>query len=368
MTGILGMLDLLLETELTAEQREFAEDSRLCAHSLLDIMNSTLEYSALSANQVTLEEGELALVQLLDSVLDEFSVKAAAKGLTFIRDLQANIPEAIVGDGVKLKKLFSNLLENAIKFTNFGEIEVSCSAVYARSSVLFTFSVRDTGIGIPEDKLESIFESFRQLEMGLDRRFTGMGLGLAVTEKLARLMNAEITVKTEVNHGSTFSIILPLKLSRESALIQPTRILLVGNNSLTRTIAVRILDHPPYQLDCATGPEEGLELAGRYRYDLILLDLHVPGLDTEALSSQLRALPGFVLVPVLALSPNQSSGEDLGEDPSEDLKELALGHWGLPNAMAKPMQSGEFMWTLEQFLHRTPRASSFPGHFSRIAV
>ena len=211
------MLDLLLETELTGEQREYAEDSRLCAHSLLDIMNSTLEYSALSANQVTLEEDELSFVELLDSLLDEYSAKASAKGLALIRNLPANIPEGIVADGVKLKKLFSNLLENAVKFTTVGEIEASCSAVFTQTSVLFTFSVRDTGIGIPEVKLASIFESFRQLEMGLGRRFTGIGLGLAVSEKLARLMNAEITVQTEVNRGSTFSVILPLQLSRVSS-------------------------------------------------------------------------------------------------------------------------------------------------------
>lgn len=220
LTGILGMLDLLLETELTPEQREYAQDSRFCADSLLDIMNSTLEFSALSANQVTLEEAELPLLELLDTVLDEFSLKAANKGLKFIRDMHDSVPEAVMGDAVRLKKLFSNLLENAVKFTKAGEIEVECSAVSAGYSGWLTFSVRDTGIGIPTDKLEWIFDSFHQLETGLNRRYTGMGLGLAVTQKIARLMNADISVETEIDQGSIFTLKIPFKISRESAVFQ----------------------------------------------------------------------------------------------------------------------------------------------------
>lgn len=217
LAGILGMLDLLLETQLTEDQKEMAESSRICAESLLEVMNSALEYSALVSKQVALEEAEFSLLDFLNITLDEYSVKAAAKGLHFVRSFAPTLPEVVVGDAIRLKQAIGNLLENALKFTHQGEIETTASCVAQENGgVLLTLSVRDTGIGIAPEKLESIFESFRQLESGLSRQYGGMGLGLAVTQELMKLMNAEMTVLSESGAGSTFSVQIPLAVPPEA--------------------------------------------------------------------------------------------------------------------------------------------------------
>lgn len=211
------MLDLLLETHLTEDQKEMAESSRICAESLLEVMNSALEYSALASKQVALEEAEFSLLDFLTLTLDEYSARAAAKGLRFIRRFAPNLPEVVVGDAIRLKQALGNLLENALKFTHKGEIETTVSSVTREDGfVQLTLSVRDTGIGIAPDKLESIFESFRQLDSGLSRQYGGMGLGLAVTQELMELMNAELSVQSQSGAGSIFSVQIPLAVSGEA--------------------------------------------------------------------------------------------------------------------------------------------------------
>jgi signal transduction histidine kinase len=228
LTGILGMMELLLETKLDGEQREYAESSQLCARDLLQLMNSTLEFSALAANQVVLEEVDFQLWGMLDTLIEEFSPQARAKGLILIGNFDPALPEVVVSDEVRIRQLLSYLMGNAIKFTHKGEVELlaclsSCQEKASRqekascqeNGVVVGFSVRDTGIGVPPDKLESIFETFRQGETGLSRRYAGMGLGLALSQKLAKLMHSEVEVVSEVGFGSTFSVRLPLRMPRE---------------------------------------------------------------------------------------------------------------------------------------------------------
>ncbi len=217
LTGILGMLDLLLETDLTEEQKEYAESSRLCADSLLDLMNSTLEFSALSANQVSLENSEFSLPELLETMLGDFASKARSKNLSFTWNLERNLPEVAVGDAIRLRQVLGNIVDNAVKFTHRGGIEVGVStSALNEGRRMLSFSVRDTGIGIASDKLDCIFDSFRQGETGIARKYPGMGLGLAVTQKLAKLMRANINVTSEVEKGSTFLIDIPMQFSRET--------------------------------------------------------------------------------------------------------------------------------------------------------
>ncbi|MGI8744956.1 MAG: ATP-binding protein [Bryobacteraceae bacterium] len=211
LSGVLGMVDLLLETELTGEQKEYLDDARMCAENLLEILNSTLEFSALSADQVALEEAEFSLRSMLDGMLDDFAFKAKAKGLRLIRNFSPDAPEVACGDALRLQQIVSQLVMNAIKFTNQGEVEVSVGVSRIEDSAfVLNVKVRDTGIGISEDKLDRIFDSFRQLETGLARRYTGMGLGLAVTQKLVQLMRGEIGVNSKPGHGSEFSVHIPL--------------------------------------------------------------------------------------------------------------------------------------------------------------
>jgi signal transduction histidine kinase len=214
LSGILGMVDLLLETGLTSEQREYIDATRQCAESLLEIMNSTLEFSALSADQVVLEESEFPLRSILSGALDEFAFKAKAKGLRMIRSFAPDVPEIVIGDALRLRQLLSQVTGNALKFTSRGEVEVSIGASPLEDgNILLSLVIRDTGIGIPQEKLSQIFDPFRQLESGLSRRYTGMGLGLALTQKLVNLMHGQVSVRSQVGKGTEFSITVPLQLS-----------------------------------------------------------------------------------------------------------------------------------------------------------
>src|SRR5665213_1054713 len=202
LSGILGMTDLLLETLLTEDQREYVGAARLCAENLLEILNVTLEYSVLSASHVLLEETEFSLRDTLEGVLGEFAIKAEAKGLRLVRSLDGNLPEMVVGDPQRLRQIVSHLLGNGVKFTREGQVEVAASATAGPDrQVSLSLGVRDTGIGIAPNQLTEIFQSFRQLETGLSRNHAGLGLGLAVAQKLVALLNGSISVDSELGKG-----------------------------------------------------------------------------------------------------------------------------------------------------------------------
>ena len=207
------MLDLLLETHMTEEQREYAESTRLCACKLLEIMNATLEFSALAARQIALEESEFRFTELLSSIVDEFAFKAKQKGLTLIRRFDRTLPESVVGDGLRVKQLLSKIIENALKFTSEGQIEiVTLPPTPTSGGVILTVQVVDTGAGIAKNTMTCIFDSFHQADRGIARRHTGLGLGLSVAHELGKLMKAEFSVDSELGKGSTFSISIPLAL------------------------------------------------------------------------------------------------------------------------------------------------------------
>src|SRR5579862_1608584 len=188
----MGMADLLLETPLDEEQREYVNAARLCAENLFEILNATLEYSALEAGHLTLDESESNLKETLDAALTPQISKAAAKGLKLLSSIDAALPETMVGDAPRLRQVLSHLISNAIKFTHTGSVELVVSRERQASGEWLVAEVRDTGIGIPPDKLETIFESFRQVERGLARSYPGLGLGLAVARKLVTLMHGQI--------------------------------------------------------------------------------------------------------------------------------------------------------------------------------
>ena len=217
LSGILGMTDLLLETPLTEDQREYVGATRVCAENLLEILNVTLEYSALSANTVLREETEFSLRDTLEGVLGEFAAKAEAKGLRLVRALDRSLPEMVVGDPLRLRQILWHLVANGVKFTREGQVEVAASAIAGLDrQVSVSLRVHDTGIGIAPDQLAEIFESFRQLETGLSRNHGGLGLGLAVAQKLVALLDGSISVDSELGKGSVFTVTLPFKLPMES--------------------------------------------------------------------------------------------------------------------------------------------------------
>jgi CheY-like chemotaxis protein/anti-sigma regulatory factor (Ser/Thr protein kinase) len=344
LSGILGMTDLLLETSLSDEQKEYVGATRLCAENLLEILNVTLEYSALSANHLYLEEAEFSLRETLAGLVSEFAFKAESKDVRLRHNFDRSLPSAVVGDALRLRQLIWHLLGNAVKFTQRGEVEVSASASRREGGVQITVAVRDTGIGIRPDQVGSIFESFRQLETGLARNYAGLGLGLAVAQKLAILLGGSIAVESEVGRGSVFTVQIPLRLpvdftGRQDPGEVRGRVLVVDDDVISRRIVSRVLARRALDVVCVNDGPAAIRAASASRYDLILMDLQMPGMDGFQTAHRLRELAGYRETPVLAVTANCSS----------DYRDRCVQH-GMQGFLSKPVQSSELVQTVEKYL------------------
>jgi CheY-like chemotaxis protein/two-component sensor histidine kinase len=346
LSGILGMADLLLETNLDDEQREYVNASRACAENLFEILNATLEYAALEAGQCSLDEIEFSLRDLIESTLAQQSMKAAGKGLKIHATYDLGLPETMLGDAPRLRQLLSHFLANAIKFTHIGGIELRVRREPGTQDTL-RVEVEDTGIGIPTDQADLIFESFRQVDSGLSRNYPGLGLGLALAKKLAELMHGEITLLSTPGKGSTFTLRIPLRAAEtevEPALAAarvetgPT-VLAVEDNSVGMTILKRALERRQVRVDGATSGLAALAAAAQHRYDLVLMDLQMPGMNGLETTHEMRKLPGYDAVPILALTA----------DFSDEMRERCLRQ-GMQAFLSKPVEAVHLWAVVSKFL------------------
>ena len=353
LSGLLGMTDLLLETSLDEEQREYASTAKLCAENLLHILNATLEYSALESGQVQLEHSEFSLKELLDSVLEQQAPHAQVKGLRLFSTVTSPLPETLIGDPGRIKQVLSHLLDNAIKFTHHGSIELHLSAVGPvegrnDESVVLTAAVRDTGVGIPVAQRERIFDSFHQLEEGLSRGYAGLGLGLALVRKLLSLMDGEIAVVSEPGEGSTVTVKLPLRIpapvaiDRKPSFGKAAVILAVDDNPVGMTVLKHALARHCLEVDSASDGRGAIEAASRRPYDLILMDLQMPEMDGLEATAHIRRLPGYQDVPIIALTA----------DISDQTRQECLRS-GMQGFITKPVDAGG-LWKSIQRLAKLP--------------
>ena len=348
LSGVLGMTDLLAETTLEVDQREYLDTIRECASQLLEALNAILDFSSLSSGRTQEQNTEFALKALLDGVAADGSIRAAAKGLRLATEWDPKLPETIVGDERYFQQVLHHMVRNAVKFTTRGEITLAADVISNPTGLWLRLRVKDTGIGIPEDKLRVIFQAFRQLDSGLARSYSGMGLGLALSDKLVRLMGGEISVESTVGRGATFTIRLPLVVATpaapklktsESPMRQRPVILVVEDNK----IAQRVVEHVLERADCdvlfADDGQSGLRMANSKRVDLILMDLQMPGMDGFAASTAIRKLPGYATVPILALTANYS-----------DEHRATCRQIGMQGFLSKPIQREELLSTIKAYL------------------
>jgi CheY-like chemotaxis protein len=349
LSGILGMTDLLLETPLTEDQREYAGAARLCAENLLEILNVTLEYSALSAHQVLLEETEFPLVDTLRGLLNEFAAKAQSKGLRLVDALDASLPEMAVGDPLRLRKILWHLVGNAVKFTKEGQVEVRASAATTDPRQLtVSIEVRDTGVGIAPEQFKQIFESFRQIETGLSRGHGGLGLGLAVARKLTELLNGTIHVESELGRGTAFSVHLPLRIpanweahSLPEAKKSRGRVLVIDDNRVAQTIASHALGRQSFEVQCAGDGFAAFETAKKSQFDVILIDLQMPGWDGFETAARIRELPGYRETPIIAVTANCS-----------DENRARCASCGMQDFLAKPVRTRDLVQLVEKYVEQ----------------
>ena len=359
-TAILGMADLLLETKLDEEQREYVNAARLCAESLFEILNATLEYSSLEAGHLSLDEGEFSLRELIESTIAQQATKAEAKGLDVHATYDPGLPETMMGDAPRLRQLLSHFLANAIKFTHTGGVELRVLRDPQAEEIL-RIDVEDTGIGIPAEEMGRIFESFRQVDSGLSRMYPGLGLGLALARKLALLMQGQISVESMAGKGSTFTLRIPLRAAEVEAVAEPAsvqvqtgpHILAVEDNAVGLTILKRALERRQVKVDGAASGAEALTAAALCRYDLVLMDLQMPGMNGLETTQQMRKLPGYDAVPILALTA----------DFSDELRDRCLRQ-GMQAFLSKPVEAVQLWSVVSRFLNAAQEAGREPAALS----
>lgn len=314
MNAILGMTDLALATHLTREQRDYLNTVRTSADSLLGILNDVLDISKIEAGKMELESLEFSLGDVVRETLRALAIRAHEKGLELAVHMPVDLPSYFTGDPIRLRQVLFNLVGNAIKFTHQGEIVVSVEQQWSTAShVSLHFTVRDTGIGIPKDRLERIFESFSQVDSSMARRFGGSGLGLTITAQLLALMNGKIWVQSEEGEGTSFHFTLQLELANEQDMPQPAtrdqllgmRVLVVDDNSTNRWILEELLRNwgmHPVCVDSAVSAVDELQKEPTQNFDVILLDAMMPGMDGFQLAEKLQKDKKFRASTVMMLS------------------------------------------------------------------
>jgi PAS domain S-box-containing protein len=335
MNGVIGMTNLLLDTELTAEQRDFAETVRKSGENLLVIINEILDFSKIEAGKMELEILPFDLCLTLEDTALLLSLRADEKGLKLICQIDPAVPSYMKGDPGKIRQIITNLIGNAIKFTHQGEVIISAKLSADQNNfATILFEVHDSGIGIPQHRLEAVFAPFTQADGSTMRKYGGTGLGLAICKQLAELMGGEIGVTSEEGHGSTFWFTARFeKLTEQAAELFNTsdvsgrvamrytvaenaergiRILLAEDNVINQKVAQNILNKLGYKADVVADGREAVRALELIDYDIVLMDCQMPETDGFAATAMIRDPESKVLnhsVPIIAMTANAMKGD-----------------------------------------------------------
>lgn len=322
MNGILGMTDLLLSTQLTSEQHDYVRMVQESAEALLGVINDVLDFSKVEAGKLVLDPQPFALRDRLGDAIRPLALRAHLKGLDIAVRVARDVPDCVVGDVCRLRQVLVNLVSNAIKFTERGEVLVEVSLREQRSgAVVLQFAVSDTGIGIAAEKQTTVFEAFEQADTSTTRRYGGTGLGLAITARLVQLFGGQIEVQSHVGVGSTFRFTIPLGIHAASehdypellpAGIAQLPVLVVDDHAQTRAVFAEQLQSWGLRPGTAASAQDALQQidAAAQRgepWRLLLLDAHLPQIDGFALVEQLRAR-GHAIPTIMILTPGVQAG------------------------------------------------------------
>ena len=346
MNSVIGFSSLLLDDNLTQEQEGYVEGIREGGEALLAIINNILEFSRAEKEKLELEHQPLSLKQCIEESMDMVAVQAELKGLRLAYTFSHGTSDTIIGDHGRIRQVLINLLSNAVKFTDKGGVSLSVSSLAVEDNgQLITFEVRDTGIGIPQDKMIGLFQPFEQLEYDISRKRDGVGLGLAICKELVKLMGGEIKVESEEGKGSTFRFTiraeaftgkqLDYEAGRDDAYDnlsdqKPLSILVADDNSSNQKVLVEMLRKMGYRPDAVAEGREVLQALKIRPYDLVLMDIRMPGMDGITATKEIRKLWPDNGPKVIAITAFAMNGD----------REKCLAA-GMDDYIAKPVQKRE---------------------------
>jgi len=352
MNGVIGMTELMLETELNAEQREYLGMARSSAQHLLAIINDILDFSKIEAGKLTISNESFPLASLLQETVRSLELRAREKSLALTLTVSAEIPASICADPGRLRQVLINLIGNAIKFTSAGSVNINVDSAGCTAPHGLHICVSDTGIGIAQEKLDAIFDAFTQADGSITRNFGGTGLGLTISHKLIELMGGRMWVESTLGHGSRFHLKIPHQpveapdSSTEPAPAQatsqphnaPLEILLAEDNPVNRKLAIALLGKLGHRVTLAVDGNDAIAAFTRGRFDLILMDIMLPGVDGLSAIARIREIEARAaaqsgapsVTPIIALTAHAMQG-----DRERFLAQGADGH------VAKPIRFEE---------------------------
>lgn len=361
LNGIIGMSMLLDGTKLDAEQRDFTSTISIAAETLLTIINDILDFSKVEAGALELERMPMELAETVEGVVDLVASKAAEKGVELACRLDPDVPRGVYGDPTRLKQILLNLLNNAVKFTEHGEVVLTVSSIVSSSSLspgdntLLTFSVRDTGIGIPEDRMDRLFKSFSQVDASTTRRYGGTGLGLVITKRLVELMGGEIKVESKLGEGTTFTFTLPSEVAalpdrktrdRSLEIVKGSHVLVVDDNRTNRLILNEKLRSWEITPQATGEPGEALEwISSGENFDACIIDYKMPKMNGFELARKIKEAASADTPPMLLFTSISSMEPHF----REDVKEI-----GFSAVLTKPAKSGQLLSALAKVMADQP--------------
>jgi PAS domain S-box-containing protein len=313
MNAIIGFTKVLLKTELSAKQKEYLLAIKMSGDALIVLINDILDLAKVESGKMTFEQTPFKMAASISAMLHLFETKIQEKNLKLVKDYDKNIPEVLIGDPVRLHQIILNLVSNAVKFTAKGKITVSVKMLKeTKDNVSIQFSVSDTGIGIPEEKIGKIFENFQQASSGTSRIYGGTGLGLAIVKQLVEPQGGTIKVKSKLNVGSTFSFVLNFLKTSEDAELNPENIILDRENKNIKVLVVEdivlnqllmktLLDDFGFERDVADNGKIAIEKLKSKRYDVILMDLQMPEMNGFEATDYIRNIMRSE-IPIIALT------------------------------------------------------------------
>jgi len=320
MNAIIGFTKVLLKTDLSIKQREYLTSIKMSGDALIVLINDILDLAKVDAGKMTFEQIPFKLSLSIAAMLHLFETKIQEKNLSLIKEYDDKIPEVLLGDPVRLHQIILNLVSNAVKFTSRGKISVSIQLLSEDDEkVIIQFSISDTGIGIPKDRIDKIFDNFQQASSGTSRLYGGTGLGLAIVKQLVEPQNGKIFVKSKVDVGSTFSFILPFMKTNADVEIAPQfveldpgikniKVLVVEDIALNQLLMRTLLDDFGFECDIATNGKIAVEMLEAKSYDIILMDLQMPEMNGFETTEYIRHTMNS-LVPIIALTADVTTAD-----------------------------------------------------------